>query len=68
MQGWNPSHPHIGPHTDQLICNQCGSTNLTRVGTTRAVLIDYALYRCDDCGANVRAGWEARAARTRGAR
>lgn len=68
MQGWNPAHPHIGPHTDELNCNQCGSTNLTRNGTTRAIAIDYGLWRCDDCGANIRAGWEHRATRTRGAR
>lgn len=65
--GWAPNHPHVGACTDERICNQCGSLNLARVGSTRAVLIDYALYRCDDCGANIRAAWEARAARTRGA-
>lgn len=69
MRGWNPSHPHIGPaNPDLLLCNECGGTNLTRTGIKRANLIDYALYRCDDCGANVQAGWHARAARTRGAR
>ena len=67
LRGWMPNHPHLGAWGDDKRCNQCGSTNLTlQPSRYRAVLIDYALYRCDDCGANVRGAWHARAASTRG--
>lgn len=68
MRGWNPSAPHIGPATADAKCNQCGGSNLTRVGETAAIMLVYALYRCDDCGANVKASHVARLATTRGAR
>ena len=70
MRGWIPNHPFIGVRGDEKVCNQCGSDSLTLDNSQRyrAVVLDYALYRCDHCGANVRGGWVARAASTRGAR
>lgn len=69
LRGSIPNHPHVGSFGDTVRCNQCGSADLTLQPTRyRAVLIDYALYRCDNCGANVRGGWHARAASTRGVR
>lgn len=66
LRGWMPNHPHVLT-TDALSCNQCGSTDLTREGRDyRAVVIDYALYRCNGCAGLVRAGHERRVARTRG--
>lgn len=70
MRGWIPNHPFIGTRGDEKVCNQCGSDSLTLDNSQRyrAVVLDYALYRCDYCGANARGGWVARAASTRGAR
>lgn len=70
LRGWMPSHPHLGPIGEERRCNQCAGTNLTLDLTQRkrAQQIDYALYRCDDCGANVQGGWHSRVATTRGAR
>lgn len=70
MRGWIPTHPHIGPiDADDvgILCNQCGSDNLGANGLKRAVVLDYRLYRCYDCGANVQGTMHSRAARTRGA-
>jgi hypothetical protein len=70
MRGWIPTHPHMGPIDTEdvgLLCNQCGSDELTPTGLKRAVVLDYRLYRCDRCGANVQGMMHARAARTRGA-
>ena len=67
LRGWITTHPHVGTFGDDVRCNQCGGDDLTLQPTRyRAVLIDYALYRCDACGANVRGAWEGRAASTRG--
>lgn len=67
LRGWITTHPHVGTFGDDIRCNQCGGDDLTLQPTRyRAVLIDYALYRCDACGANVRGAWEGRAASTRG--
>lgn len=70
MRGWIPNHPHIGPIDAEdvgLLCNQCGSDQLEATGLRRAVVLDYRLYRCIDCGANVQGLMHSRAARTRGA-
>lgn len=68
MRGWIPNHPHVGSAVGfDLVCNQCGSENLSLNGTKRAVLMEYLLYRCLDCGANVQGGDSVRIARTRGA-
>ena len=70
LLGWMPGAPFKGAFGDEKVCNQCASTNLTLQHTKkyRAVVLDYALYRCDDCGGVMRAGWEARVASTRGVR
>jgi hypothetical protein len=66
LRGWMHNHPILGAHDDKA-CNQCGSTDLTKQPTNyRAVVIDYALYRCDNCGANVRGAWHSRSAATQG--
>lgn len=68
LLGWMPNAPFKGTFGDDKACNQCGGKNLTlQVDKKyRAVVLDYALYRCDDCGGILRAGWTARAASTRG--
>jgi hypothetical protein len=69
LRGRIPGHPHIGEiNVEERRCNQCGSGNLQRNGVTRAVVIDYVLYRCGDCGANVKGTKHSRQAATRGAR
>ena len=71
MRGWLTQHPHMGPiDVDDvgLICNQCGAADeLEPTGVRRAVVIDYRLYRCRRCGANVQGTMHSRAARTKGA-
>lgn len=69
FRGWMPNHPFLGaPAGDEGVCNQCGSTDLKLQPTRyRAVVVDYALYRCQKCGGNVRGGWQARASNTRAA-
>ena len=69
MRGWIPNHPHLGtidPEDEAIFCNQCGSDELSSNGLRRAVVIDYRLYRCNNCGANVQGTMHSRAARTRG--
>lgn len=69
LRGWIPGHPYLGDAMAGAACNQCSSTNLELQDTAyRAVRIDYELYRCTDCGANVKGGWVARATTTGGAR
>lgn len=66
LRPWTSTHPHIGTAGDEKRCNACGSENLTLLKSRyRAVVMDYALYRCE-CGALVRGGWVARVANTRG--
>jgi hypothetical protein len=55
FRGHMPSHPHIAPAGVDPTCNQCGSTELTLSAKPhRAQALAYPLYRCDNCGANVR--------------
>lgn len=69
LRGSIPNHPHVGTFGDGKRCNQCGSEDLKlQPSKYRAVVLDYALYRCQACGSNVRGGWQARAASTRGVR
>ncbi|WP_159083915.1 3'-5' exonuclease [Nocardioides terrigena] len=70
LRGWIPGHPHnvVGKIDDRPTCPQCWGDNLTPNGTTLAVQIVYRLYRCDDCGGNVRGAHHSRAAVTRSAR
>lgn len=70
MRGWMPTHPHIGPidADDQgMLCNQCGGDELSSNGLRRAIVIDYRLYRCNNCGANIQGMNHSRAAHTKGA-
>jgi hypothetical protein len=67
LVGHIPNHPFLGDAPDDAKrCNQCGSDDLRRDGSHRAVVLDYARYVCGSCGAHVRAGWVNRAAVTRG--
>lgn len=68
MLGWLPAHPAIGPDGDELVCCQCGSAELKPNGWYRAVVLDYALYRCSRCHANIRSSHSRRVARTRNVR
>lgn len=70
LRGWIPSHPHNinGAIDDRPTCNQCWGDNLEANGTTLAVQIVYRLWRCKDCGANIRGANHSRAAVTRAAR
>lgn len=69
QQGWNPTHPHMGVLVDdEKRCPQCMSTNLERRGNYLANLIEYARYRCLDCGGWLRASHERRMANVRGVR
>lgn len=53
LRGSMPHHPHMGA-TDELSCNQCGSTELAPAGEYTAQVLVYPLYRCLRCGAHVR--------------
>lgn len=66
LRGWIPGHPHMHV-TDDPVCNQCGSTDVVKTGTYRAITRDYPRYRCRACGANIRlAHYSGRVATTRG--
>lgn len=57
LTGWLPGHPHMKA-SDDLICNQCGSKELTQLPKPyRAVLLEYQAYRCDVCKGIVRTNW-----------
>jgi hypothetical protein len=70
LRGWIPSHPHsvVGTIDDRPTCSQCWGDNLKPNGTTLAVQLVYKLYRCQDCGANIRGAQHSRAAVTRSVR
>lgn len=73
VRGWIPNHPHItiAEDIDDITCNECGSRELAANGTTTGPSgrIVYKLWRCGDCGANVKdTRQHARTARTTGAR
>lgn len=69
MRGWIPNHPFIGTHGDTKRCPQCGSDDLVlQPSRYRAVVLDYALFTCQNCGGHARGGWVARASNVRGAR
>jgi DNA-directed RNA polymerase subunit RPC12/RpoP len=61
------NHPFPGSFGDEVRCPPCGSRDLTlQPNRYTAVVIERALYRCDNCGANVSGGWHSRVAATRG--
>lgn len=67
LRGAIPTHPHVGSFGDVAVCPQCGSRDLElQTKRYRAVLLEYALYRCSNCQGHVRGSWEGRAASTRG--
>lgn len=68
LRPWISTHPHPVVDHDKARCNACGSDRLERAGTYLAAVMEYAQYRCSDCGAIIRAGHVRRAARTRGVR
>lgn len=69
LRGWMPGHPHIArAEHGRPICNQCGSSELTRVGQHQAVVLRYSRFRCDDCGAIVAGTAVDRVATSRGVR
>jgi len=51
---WVPNHPHVGLFGADGGCPMCGSDALEESGTTPALSLTYPLFRCQDCGANVR--------------
>jgi ribosomal protein L37AE/L43A len=69
LRGWIPSHPHniMGTIDDRPTCNQCWGDSLERNGTTLARQITYVLWRCSDCGANIKGTMHSRAAVSAGA-
>lgn len=73
LRGYLPGHPHVVKVTDpsELTCNECGSSDLHNNGTVTGPSgrIAYPLYRCGECGANVKdTRQHARTAFTAGAR
>lgn len=68
LRPWIANHPHVTTDRDKATCNACGSDRLERAGTYLAQVMEYAQYRCSDCGALVRAAHVRRVARTRGVR
>lgn len=67
LRGWLPAHPILGALSEELVCNQCGSDQLTSQPTLyRAILIDYAMFRCGNCGGLIRGASHSRAAGSRG--
>lgn len=67
LLGYLPTHPHFG-RTSKVTCNQCGSKELTvQPNNYKAVLLQYQMFRCDNCGGIVRSNWNvARTAISRG--
>ena len=66
LQGHNPGHPMLGPASDELLCNQCGHTDLEQAGWNRAIVLERAQYRCRHCGAFVITSFHRRVGTTRG--
>lgn len=66
--GWMPNAPFKGSAAGDVLCNQCGGKDLELQPTKnyRAILLEYSLYRCIDCGGLSRGSWVARVASTRG--
>lgn len=66
LRPWIPNHPHIGnTSAETLTCPNCGSQQHETAGAYRAVVIEYAQYRCANCKTVFRAGHIRRVARTR---
>ena len=53
LRPWIKNHPHPGLFGGEIDgCPNCGSLNLSRNGTHKALSRQYRRYRCDDCGAH----------------
>ena len=67
LLGYMPTHPHLG-RTSKITCNQCGGKELAeQPNNYQAVLLQYQMFRCDNCGGIVRSNWNvARTAISRG--
>ena len=63
---FNHTHPHVAVDADGLRCNRCGHKVKKAIGSYRAVVNEYAEYRCGNCGGIVAAQHQRRVARTRG--
>lgn len=67
LRGWLVPHPHVGSFGDERRCPQCGSDDLElQPSRYKAVLLEYAMYRCGNCQGLCRGSWESRQASTRG--
>jgi hypothetical protein len=66
LRPWITNHPHMST-LNTVTCNRCASADLTpQPKNYRANVLEYAAYRCNNCGATVAAGHVRRVARTRG--
>lgn len=52
LRPWDRTHPIIGTFGDDKACVHCGSQDLHLLEgkRQRAVVLDYALFRCESCG------------------
>lgn len=65
LRGWIPNHPQVGDFSH--CCENCGGTNLElQESTYVAVMIDYELWRCADCGKYHKGAYVARKANLKG--
>jgi len=50
---WIDNHPHVGLYTDsdeEIVCRNCGSSDLQKRGFQTTRLLKYQRYRCNNCG------------------
>lgn len=67
LRGWIHTASVAKGITEPNVCPNCAGTDLElRPTTYRAVVIDYALYTCQNCGKHSRGGWHSRAAEVMG--
>jgi len=54
---WITDHPNHGVYLDSNnpVCRNCGSENIKKNGVEHKTTLTYQRYRCNDCGANLRA-------------
>lgn len=53
LKPWINNHPHVGLYTDgneELVCRNCGSTDLQKRGFATTLVMKYQRYRCNSCG------------------
>jgi hypothetical protein len=67
LRGWLVTGHIAKGQTDGKTCPNCGGNDLTlRKTTYRAIIIDYALFTCGNCGKHSRGGWQSRASEVMG--